>query len=218
MRAKLTSTLAAAAIGLALTAVFTSLLVAQEKTRAGQSLLKVDWADTEIAAFKRAGQPTLEAAGAKPLRLPVLAFGAVPQLVKNVAGPDAKPIKARSIISDPAEPYWYHLVDTYDGITIAVDADLRINHQVDSKFQIGAKKDGAEAALGTKAKPKISILDNASEEGMEGLIIQYTVQKFPDIPYNVTIECSGKAKSQCKDIAVIAKDQALLKLIAASGG
>ena len=53
---------------------------------------------------------------------------------------------------------------------------------------------------------------------MEGIIIEYTIQKFPNIPYTVTIECSGKAKSQCKDLAVITKDEALLGVIAASGG
>ena len=194
--------------------------VAQEKTVSGQSLLKVDWTDPEIAAFKRGG--SVGAAGLNTnqlnaIHLPVLAFGDIPQIVKNVAGPDARPIKPRKLTTDPKHPDWYHLVDSYENITIAVDADRRINHQVDAKFQIGAAKDGAEAALGTKAKPRISIFDGSQEEGMEGLIIEYTVQKFPDIPYTVTIECASKAKSQCKDLAVVAKDQTLLRIIAARG-
>jgi hypothetical protein len=188
--------------------------VVQEKTGRGQNLLKVDWADPEIAAFKASGVANDPAAADLNLKLPVVAFGGVPQIVKNVAGPDAAPIKPRSIVSDPQQPFWYHLVDSYDGINIAINADRRINVEGDAKFQIGAPVVGADAAVGTKAKPRISIFDSSKEEGMEGLVIEYTVQKFPDISYTVTIECSAKAKTQCKDLAVIGKDQELLKIIA----
>jgi hypothetical protein len=195
----------------------------EEKTQSGQSLLRVDWADAEIVAFKRSGTVGAASAGLdgsqlQRVHLPVLAFTGIPQIVKNVAGPEAKPLKPRLLTTDPTHPDWYHLVDTFEGITISVDADRRINHQVDKKFQIGAAKDGAEATLGGKGKARISIFDGSQEEGMEGLVIEYTVQKFPDIPYTVTIECAAKAKSQCKDLAVVTKDQALLGLIAASGG
>ena len=206
---------AAGAMALALAGVR---LHAEEKTASGQKLLPVEWADGELAAFKatpKAPQASADQARIDALQIPVLAFGEVPQIVKNVAGPNAKPLKPRSIITDPKQPYWYHLVDTYDGITVTVDADRRINHDVGPGFQIGAANTGAEATLGTKAKPRISIFDNSQEEGMEGLMIEYKVQKFPDIPYTVTIECSTKAKSQCKDLAVITKDQALLRVIAA---
>ncbi len=194
----------------------------EEKTASGQSLLRVEWTDPEILAFQRgrtaaALQGGLDAAQLNAVHLPVLAFTAIPQIVKNVAGPDAQPLKPRLLTTDPAHPDWYHLVDTYEGITIAVDADRRINHQVDKRFQIGAAKDGAEATLGGKGKPRISIFDGSQEEGMEGLVIEYTVQRFPDIPYTITIECEMKAKSQCKDLAVVAKDEALLGIIAASG-
>lgn len=194
-------------------------LLAQDKTAAGQGLLAVDWADPELAVFKRSAAPVdAQAAQLNAIKMPVLAFTAIPQIVKNINGSDAKPIKPRSIITDPKLPYWYHLVDTYEGITIAVDADRRVNHEAKPNFQIGAANKGAQATLGGKGKARISIFDNASEEGMEGVVIEYTLQKFPDIPYTVTIECSGKAKSQCKDLAVITKDEALLGVIAASGG
>ncbi len=205
--------MAGAAVAIALL-VTGSALVAQEKTARGQNLLKVDWADPEIAAFKASGVAPDDAAKGLDLRLPVLAFGGVPQIVKNVAGPDAVMTKPRTIVSDPKQPYWYHLVDSYNGINIAINADRRVNVEGDAKFQIGAANVGAEATLGTKAKPRISIFDASKEEGMEGLVIEYTVQRFPDIPYTVTIECSAKAKTQCKDLAVIAKDEALLKIIA----
>ncbi len=204
---------AGAAVAIALL-VAGSALVAQEKTARGQNLLKVDWADPEIAAFRASGVAPDDAAKGLDLKLPILAFGGVPQIVKNVAGPDAIMTKPRTIVSDPKQPYWYHLVDSYNGINIAINADRRVNVEGDAKFQIGAANVGAEATLGTKAKPRISIFDASKEEGMEGLVIEYTVQRFPDIPYTVTIECSAKAKTQCKDLAVIAKDEALLKIIA----
>ena len=219
--------LVAVAIGIAVGALGWQLAAhAQDKTKSGQSLLRVDWADPEIAAFKRGMKSGTDASVTAGLdgkqlagvHLPVLAFRGIPQIVKNVAGPDAKPLKPRVLTTDPAHPDWYHLVDTYEGITIAVDADRRINHQVNKKFQIGSAKDGAEATFGGKGKARISIFDGSQEEGMEGLVIEYTVQKFPDIPYTVTIECATKAKSQCKDLAVVTKDQALLEIIAASGG
>ena len=50
---------------------------------------------------------------------------------------------------------------------------------------------------------------------MEGSIAEYTVTKF-GVPYTVTIECTAATKAQCQDIAQIAKDSALLKLIAAT--
>jgi hypothetical protein len=221
MMARLNSKYAPALVVTALLAVgaTAAVVVAQDKTGSGQNLLKIDLNDSELVAFR--ASPGARSAADDPrlagLQIPVLAFDGVPQIVKNVAGPEAKPTKPRSVITDAKQPFWYHLVDTYEGISIAVDADRRINQEVGKSFQIGPPKLGAEAALGTKAKPKISILDNHSEEGMEGMLIEYTVQKYPDIPYTVTIECSGKAKAQCKDVGVIANDQALLKLIAAPG-
>jgi hypothetical protein len=59
------------------------------------------------------------------------------------------------------------------------------------------------------------VFDERSEEGMEGAIAEYTVYKFGQVPYKVTIECSKQNKAHCKDIAVIAKDKDLLKLISA---
>jgi len=190
--------------------------LAQDRTASGQGLLKVDWADPEIASLRSARS----AGGAVPaaasqVQLPVLAFDVVPQLVKNVAGMDAAPIKPRSFVSDPKQPYWYHLTDTYEGISISVDADRRVNVEGDAKFQIGGAAPGSRAAARAKGAPAAVSVSDGAAEGMEGIVIQYTVQKFPDIPYTVTIECSTKAKAQCKDLTVINKDQALLRVISA---
>lgn len=206
----------AAGLVLAGVAVTGWAVLAQDRTASGQGLLKVDWADPEIASSRMTrsaggGAPT----AASQVQLPVLAFDGVPQIVKNVAGADAAPIKPRSFVSDPKQPYWYHLTDTYDGISISIDADRRVNVEGDAKFQIGGAAPGSRASARAKGGPApVSISDGAAE-GMEGIVIQYTVQKFPDIPYTVTIECSTKAKAQCKDLAVINKDQAMLKVISA---
>jgi hypothetical protein len=50
---------------------------------------------------------------------------------------------------------------------------------------------------------------------MEGAIAEYTVYKFPQIPYKVTIECTQRNKAMCRDVATIAKDRDLLKIISA---
>lgn len=195
-------------------------VVAADKTPSGQTMLEVNWNDPELAAFRAAPNKLAGADAAKlnALRIPVIAFGDVPQIVKHVAGPHAETIEPRTIVSDPKEPFWYHLTDTYDGITVSVSADRRINHEVGAEFQIGEAKTGAAATLGSTAQPNITILDGETEEGMEGVILEYSLEKFPNIPYRVSIECAKKAKSQCKDLSIIVKDEALLKVIATSTG
>jgi hypothetical protein len=47
------------------------------------------------------------------------------------------------------------------------------------------------------------------------VIAEYTIHKFSDIPYTVTIECRGQAKPHCRDVATITKDQDLLRVISA---
>ena len=197
-------------------AVLASMATAADRTPSGQKMQEVDWNDPELVAFRTAPNKLAGAEAAKlnALRIPVIAFGEVPQIVKNVAGPNAKPSEPRSIVYDPKVPYWYRITDTYDGITVAIAADRRINHDLGAEYQIGTSKSGAAATLGSKAHPNLSILDGETEEGMEGVIIEYHLLKFPDIPYSVTIECAKKAKSQCKDLAIITKDEGLLKVIA----
>lgn len=197
-----------------------------QDSSAQQKLLPVDWGDGEVSAA--ASRAKLRSArgdlgGLDPdklalLELPVLAFAGTPQLVKNILGNDAKPIQPRALVMDPKQPVWYEVEDVYDGISISITADRRVNLSVSRDFQIGARSAGAIGALGTKDKPKISILDGETEKGMEGIILTYTVSRFPDIPYTVRIECEGDKRKQCRDVETIAKDQALLKVISAKGG
>ncbi len=186
------------------------------QTEAG--VLRVDWNDPELKRFKAAPQLESSARGGSGklagLRIPVMAFVEVPELVRNALGANAKPVKPRVVVTDAASPVWYHIVDTYGDISITVDADLRINHVNDSDAQIKRRPLSLDG-LKNGGKTKISIFDGAKEEGLEGVMVEYTVHKFPDVPYTVTIECRGAAKAHCRDVATITRDQALLRVISA---
>ena len=185
-------------------------------------VLRVDLGDPEIKRFK-----AQQAAGAlrsasvsadgydkfSVLKLPVIAFETTPQLVRNALGANARLAKPRKVITDPATPVWYHIVDTYGDISITVDADLRVNHAPDGDYRI-YKRPLSLDGLKTGGKTRISVFDGTKDEGMDGIVAEYTVHKFPDIPYTVTIECRGAVKPFCRDIATLTKDQDLLKLVA----
>ena len=185
-------------------------------------VLRVDWDDPELKRFKAAPLESTRAVTANTqgadklagLRLPVLAFTEVPQLVRNAQGPNAQPTKPRKIITDADAPVWYHLVETYGDISITIDADLRINHAQDAGFQIQKRPLSADGKK-QGGKTPISVFDSSTEAGQEGIIVEYTVHKFPDIPYTVAIECRRAAKAQCRDVATVTKDQALLHVISA---
>jgi hypothetical protein len=189
---------------------------AQSAPQTEAGVLRVEWNDPELKRFKATGQLERSARGGSEklanLRLPVLAFSETPELVRNALGADAKPIKPRTVVTDAALPVWYHIVDNYGDISITVDADLRINHINDSEQQIKRRPLSLEG-LKNGGKTRISIFDGAKEEGLEGVMVEYTIHKFPDVPYTVTIECRGASKSHCRDVATITRDQALLKVI-----
>lgn len=196
-----------------------SQLSAQDRTSTGQKKLVVDWADEELRTFNRARAATASTPAAlSNLRLPVLAFDDVPQLVKNALGPDARPTVPRKIVTDAKSPYYYSIEDTYGDITISVSADLRINHDLGPQFQTTAPTRPAGTAPGVKTPAKITIVDGSNEGNQDSIAVEYTVQKFPNIPYTVTIECGKKSRGQCKDTAVISKDQLLLKVISLGKG
>jgi hypothetical protein len=188
--------------------------------------IEVDWNDSALTALRssaRAGtaqsHPSLTAAESQRLRrlkLPVLAFTATPALVRDVLGPGAQASAARKVIFDAANPVWYQIVERYGDITITVDADLRVNIAGQSNFPIHQKSTARSDGSAAPAAPRISILDGTTEQGMEGVTAEYTVYRFPNIPYTVRIECIGAAKNQCRNRALIVQDQALLQPIAGS--
>jgi hypothetical protein len=195
-------------------------LLAATPAFAQDQLLSVDWASPDIAAFvsERAEAVARGAAPVAPsrldkVRLPVLAFEGAPGLVQNsFPGLGPQPAGTRSVHTDETNPVWYQIVDTYGDVTVSVAADLRVQHTFGADFPVYPTTGPGAAAT---AGPEVSVFDENDEQGMEGSIAEYTVTRF-GVPYTVTIECTAATKAQCQDIAQIAKDSALLKLIAAT--
>jgi hypothetical protein len=202
--------------------VSTSVLVAAAPLLASPSIARadqitVDWSNPDIQKFAQQGKPNFPlapdiASKIAALKLPVLAFDSVPQLVQN-ASPAGKAPSAptRQVITDASDPTWYQINDQYGDISISVLASLNVNREVANSTIYQA---ATQAAASPPGDPSISVLDN--EPDSTGVIIEYTVYKFPNVPYTVTIECAQAAKDKCKDLSVITKDRDLLTLIAAA--
>ena len=185
-----------------------------QSARADQ--ITIDWTDPEIQKFAQAGKPSLPlapdvAVKIAALKLPVLAFDAVPQLVKSTSPADKLPsAPVRQLIMNDADPTWYQLNDQYGDITISVLASLAVNREV-------AKATIYQPPAGTAPSgPAISVFDENGEPGFAGVIVEYTLYKFPNVPYTVTIECPQSSKDKCSDLTMVANDMPLLKVIAAT--
>jgi hypothetical protein len=179
---------------------------------AQQARLTYDRNDPEIQAFltQRSAAPrilALEEAGLEAVKIPVLAFDAVPALVQRSLSPGEAPRRERSVVTDPDDPVWYTIEDDYGGITITVQADARISHSFPADFPVAPEPATPPGSQG------ISVLDQRLEPGMEGLIAEYTVYKFPNIPYTVTIECAEHLQEQCRDLSLLAQDKDSLRLL-----
>jgi hypothetical protein len=124
------------------------------------------------------------------VKLPVLAFDGAPGLVQNsFPGLGPQPMGTRAVHTDETNPVWYQIVDTYGDVTVSVAADLRVQHSFGADFPIyPTTVPGAAPTAG----PEVSIFDENDDE------------------------CTAATKAQCKDIAQIAKDSSLLKLVAAT--
>lgn len=199
-------------VALALSAI---LLAAPRSVRADQ--IRVDWSDPEIQKFSnaRTTNPPMTLGISQEnrlnsLKLPVLAFDTVPQLVKNTSAGLHPTAPLRQVLMNEADPTWYQINDQYGDVSISVQASLTIHHDV-SKDTIYAPS--TPLGVNVQTDSQISVFDENGEPGFEGLIVEYTVYKFPDVPYTVTIECTKQAKEKCRDLPVIAKDKDLLTLI-----
>ena len=194
------------------------LLGAPHLARAQQ--IQVDLSDPEIKRFSQ------ERATHRPmtlgisqenringLKLPVLAFDTVPQVVKNASTRGLAPTAPlRQVFMNESDPTWYQINDQYGDVSISVQASLTVHHEV-SKDTIYTPP--TPQGVSAQNDPQISVFDENGETGFQGVIVEYTVYKYPNIPYTVTIECTKEAKEKCRDLAVVAKDKDLLKLIAA---
>lgn len=176
----------------------------------------VDWQDPEIAQFmqdKVANPPQsvtpADEAVLAQLKLPVLAFDRPPGLIARSFDVATAPKRQRQIVTDPENPVWYSIVDTFGDLTVSVDADLRIQQQLPANFPIY----GAEGAAAFA--PEVNVIERNVEEGMDGLIAEYTVYKFGKIAYRVTIQCTEATKAQCANSEALLEDAAALQLISA---
>ncbi|KUO59556.1 MAG: hypothetical protein APF80_03440 [Alphaproteobacteria bacterium BRH_c36] len=185
-------------------------------SKAAPGMMDVNWNDPAIKSFVRDRQtnppqsvgPEDEAKLSR-LKLPVIAFDRPPGVVSRAFGAEALPARQRQVVMDPDNPVWYTIVDTYGDLTVVIDADLRIQQQLPAGTQVFTPPQGIAA------EPHVSTVDRGVEEGMEGLIAEYTVLKFPDIPYRVTVECSPARKQHCTDEDAILRDRESLTIISA---
>jgi hypothetical protein len=183
---------------------------------AADKLMAVDWSSEEIGAFVRerataAPTPrTAEDAKLDKLKLPVLGFDRPPATVTNALAATARPELKRKVVMDDKNPVWYQIVDRYGDMVVKVEADLRVHQELPADTPIYGS-----GGPGASPQSSISVFDGRDEPGMEGAIAEYTVYKFPSIPYKVSIECPAGNTNSCRDLDTIAKDQAQLKVIAA---
>ncbi len=192
---------------------------AQQVVGAGKTppkVMKVDWNNLEIQAFfdeLETNPPrsltSEDQVKLSKLKIPVIAFDRPPGIIDRAFGVERAPKRERQLVTDPDDPTWYTIVDTYGDVTITVDGDLRIQQQLPADTKIYTQSPGLAA------EPRINIVDSEIEEGMEGLIAEYTVRKFPNIPYHVTIECAPEARQHCVDSLAIRRDREALRIISA---
>ncbi len=190
--------------------------LAQTGAGKGPSVMRVDWQDAEVRKFlaESAASPRFaisaedESKLAK-LKLPVLAFGRPPGLVGRAFGVERAPQRKRTLVTDPENPNWYTIVDEYGDVTISVDGDLRVQQELPASVKIYTPPPSLTA------EPEINVIESKVGEGMEGLLAEYTVRKFPDIPYRITIECAGPTKQHCADKEALLRDRSSLEIISA---
>ena len=206
------------ACGRALVLLAASLAIfSPQQARAETKTLSVDWNDPELKSFadNRAAElaagvtPEDDVAKLAKLQIPVLAFERPPEAVsRNLrAGPEAEPQTTQSFDAD--NPVWYQITQDYGDVTVSIEADLRVQHTFDASHPV---YDTVAPGAAVSDAPQVSVMDENSEEGMEGSIAEYTFTRF-GVPYTVTVECTTAAREQCKDKVQLAKDSALLKLV-----
>jgi hypothetical protein len=191
-------------------------LTAALPVAAQQKSISVDWGNADIKAHVEgrannsiaAALPEQEARISK-LKLPVLGFDRVPQQAASAFGLSASAKPKRKLVMDDANPVWYQITERYGDVTITVEADLRLQADIPQ----GAKIFGGTPGAG-KISP-ITVVDETTEPGMQGAIAEYTIYRYPNVPYRVTIECSKAKRDYCRNTDAIAKDQLALKLISA---
>lgn len=191
--------------------------VAQQPTPKSQ--LRVDWNDPAIAGLSQRqgaapGVFRAQQARVDGLKIPVLGFTAPPEIARRVMGAQARETAAPEIVFDVANPIWFHLEQHFGDVTVTVDADLRVDRSAADAFRTQPAAGGRVAATAQQQDSRISVLEEGAQQGEGGVMANYTVYRFPNIAYAVTISCSGALQKACRDTAVITRDQTLLRVIA----
>lgn len=178
--------------------------------------IQVEWSNPEIKEFAASPARSLaasvlpaEAARIAKLKLPVLGFERPPQQLTRSLAVGAAPTPARSLVMDDENPVWYQIIERYGDITVTIDADLRLQEDLQPSAKLYGKLPKPDETT------PVDIIDGTSEPGMTGAIAQYTVYKYPNVPYRVTIECNEKSIDYCRNVGSVNQDQQFLKLISA---
>ena len=187
--------------------------------------LSVDWNDPAVLG-SQSGSARAAAPGASQgafrtqqsnvdkLKIPVLGFVEAPEIARRVMGAGARETAAPELVFDPSNPIWFHLEQHFGDVTVTVDADLRVDRSASDAFRTQPAAGGRVAATSQQQDSRISVLEEGAQQGEGGVMANYTVYRFPNIAYAVTIACSGALQKACRDTAVIKRDQTLLRVIA----
>ncbi len=191
-------------------------VLAADTAAAADRQIQVEWNNPDLKNF--ATSPTrglaqsvlpADAARVSKLKLPVLGFDKPPQQLTRSLAVGALPTPERKLIMDEENPIWYQIIERYGDITMTIEADLRLQQELPPSAKIYGKTPGNESMS------PVSVMDGSLEPGMEGAIAEYTVYRYPNVPYRVTIECMGNSVAYCQNPEAITRDSDFLKLISA---
>lgn len=215
-----TSRLLTACAAVAAAAVSATVLIHARSADAQQPTGKiaVDWQNPEIKRFvdQRRANPSANIvagidASATRLQLPMVGFDRRPPSLAAAAasaGVSANSEVDRQVILDTDNPVWYQITEAHGDVTITIEGDLRLQGTIE-KSKIFTPTPGAGQS------GPINIIDGTVEPGMKGAIAEFTVYRYPNIPYRVVIECGERSREYCRNRDAIARDRDALKLIEA---
>lgn len=173
------------------------------------SLIAVDNSHPDLQNLRSAAPPPGLAAAERSrldrLKLPVLLPD--PAATRQAAGAESAP--KPSIVTDDDNPVWYHAETDLGGVSITVEADLRIQHEFPEGYAVygdkgpGAAPEAAEPLHGAK-----------EEEGMANQVGQVTITRY-NVPYTITVTCEKPDSDKCRSAERMTRDGSVLKLFAA---
>lgn len=173
------------------------------------SLIAVDNAHPDLQKMRSAAPPAGLAAPERSridkLKLPVLLPD--PAVTRQAAAATVAP--KPTIVTDDDDPVWYHAETDLGGVSISVEADLRVQHEFPEGFATYGEK--AAGAAPEAAEP---LHGERAEEGMANQVGQVTVTRY-NVPYTITVTCEQPDTEKCRNTERMARDGSILKLFAA---